>query len=103
MAWDHASFKARWTEFAPCPDSLVDAAIAEATEEVDARVYGAKADAAVGLLAAHKLSISPQGQQARLDPKAFGDGEHGTTTYGIEFDTITRNAGGGVWAMGVSP
>ena len=74
MGWTASTFKARWAEFAPCSDSLVDAALAEALEEVDERVYGAKADAAVGLLAAHKLSISPQGQQSRLDKLADRNG-----------------------------
>ena len=79
------------------------AELAEALEEVDERVYGAKADAAVGLLAAHKLSISPQGQQSRLDPKAQQDGPHGTTTYGCEFDGLAKIVGGGPWAMGMLP
>ena len=103
MGWTASTFKARWAEFAPCSDSLVDAALAEALEEVDERVYGAKADAAVGLLAAHKLSISPQGQQSRLDPKAQQDGPHGTTTYGCEFDGLAKIVGGGPWAMGMLP
>ena len=103
MAWTASTFKSRWSEFAPTPDSLVDAVLAEAFEEVDERVYGAKADHAVGLLAAHKLSVSPQGQQARLDPKEAGSAPHGTTMYGLEFDALARSVGGGPWAFGMTP
>ena len=38
---------------------------------------------------------------ARLDPKAQGDGPHGTTTYGVEYDALVRQCGGGFWVTGV--
>lgn len=103
MAWTAATFKARWAEFAPTADALVDAALAEAAEGCDERVLGAKYDHAVGLLAAHKLAVSPSGQQSRLDPKAGADTPHGTTTHGAEFDAIARQCGGGFWAVGITP
>ncbi len=101
MGYTAPTFKARWTEFAPTADSLVDAVLAEADAECDARVFGASYDHAVGLLAAHKLSVTSFGQQARLDPKAAKDSPNGTTTYGQEHDALAAKKAGGFWALGV--
>lgn len=98
-----ASLKAQRPEFAPTDDAVVLAAIADADTEVDARVFGEKAGQAVSLLAAHKLALSPFGTQARLDPKAQGDGPHGQTVYGVEYDALVRQCGGGFWVTGVLP
>jgi len=96
-----ASLRAQRPEFVPVDDAVVQAAIADAVTEVDDRVFGAKTDQAVSLLAAHKLAISPFGTQARLDPKAQGEGGHGTTTYGCEYDTLVEQCGGGFYVVGV--
>lgn len=96
-----ASLRAQRPEFAPTADGVVQAAIDDAVTEVDPRVFGEKTDQAVSLLAAHKLAISPFGTQSRLDPKAQGDGPHGTTTYGVEYDALVRQCGGGFWVTGV--
>jgi hypothetical protein len=101
MGWTATTFKARWGEFAPTDDALVAAALAEADAECDARVFGGSYDHAVGLLAAHKLSVSAFGLQARLDPKAAKDTPNGTTTYGQEHDAIAAKKAGGFWALGV--
>jgi len=103
MSWTATTFRARWEEFTNSPDALVVSALAEAAEECDERVFGGKFDHAVGLLAAHKLSISPFGQQARLDPKAAKDSPHGTTLYGQEHDALAAQCGGGFWVTGVMP
>lgn len=102
MAVTVASLRLRAAEFAPTDTDVVQAAIDDAVTEVDDRVFGEKTDQAVSLLAAHKLSISPFGTQARLDPKAQGDGLHGTTTYGVEYDALVRQCGGGFWVTGVA-
>lgn len=98
MTWDAASFKARWTEFAPTADARVTSAIAEATAECDARVFGDSYEHAVGLLAAHKLAVSPFGQQARQESK---DGA--TTTYHTEWEELARKRGGGFYTIGYYP
>lgn len=106
MAWTATTFKARWPEFTPTPGTLVDAALAEAVTEVDARVFGARTDASVGLLAAHKLSIGPSGAMARTDAKAMvamKGQPHASTTYGIEFDAMVRQRAGGPWTTGQGP
>lgn len=103
MAVTIASLRAARPEFAPTPDAVLQAAIDDAVSEVDDRVFGAKADQAVSLLAAHKAAIAPFGLQARLDPKAQGDGAHGTTTYGVEYDALVKQCGGGFWVAGVYP
>ncbi len=96
-AYTPTTFKARWTEFTPVADALVTSALAEATRECDARVFGTRIDDAIGLLAAHKLAISPQGQAARLVAK------DGSTTYGTEWARIARQRAGGPWAVGQTP
>lgn len=101
MAVSLAQLRAQRPEFAPTDDAVLQAAIDDADTEVDARVFGEKADQAVSLLAAHKAAISPFGTQARLDPKAQGDGPHGSTTYGVEYDALVRQCGGGFWVTGV--
>ena len=97
-AWTAASFKAARQEFANIADAAVTLALSDATSELDPRVFGDTFDQAVGLLAAHKLSVSPYGQQARLEPKT-GDG---TTTYHAELQRLTRKKAGGFWAVGRS-
>lgn len=78
MAVEIAAFRdgGRFPEFFRAPDGLVQAAIDEAALEVDADVWGDKADTGIGLLAAHKLAVSPFGQAARLAS------EQGESTYG---------------------
>lgn len=95
-AWTAATFKAARQEFASIADASVTLALNDATSELDPRVFGDTFDQAVGLLAAHKLSVSPYGQQARLEPKS-GDG---TTTYHAELQRLTRKRAGGFWAVG---
>lgn len=60
-----AAFRARFPEFATAQDALVNACLtasaAETSSELDAY------DEAHGLLAAHKLAISPFGGMARLE------------------------------------
>lgn len=94
MAWTPATFKARWRDFVPTDDDVVQAALDEAARSVDDRYFGDKTDDAVGLLAAHKLASSPFGQSARLA------NDDGTTTYGKQFEEMSRAACGGAHAIG---
>lgn len=93
-----ASFKARWTEFAPTADHVVQHALDEAVKRTDARLFGDRTDHAVSLLAAHELSISPQGMQARLEAQPDG-----STTYLIELRLLRRERAGGPWTVGQKP
>lgn len=98
MAWTASTFKARWAEFAPQSDDLVDAVLAEAAAECDERVFGASYDHAVGLLAAHKMAVSPFGQTARQE-----GGDKSSTTYLDEWSRLTRARAGGPWVTGYRP
>ena len=97
MAWTPTSFKTRWTDFAPTSDALVQSALDEAARRTDERVFGTRYDDAVGLLAAHNLSISPFGQQARLET------DKGETTYMTALKLLRRERAGGPWAIGQGP
>lgn len=97
MAVTPANFKARFTEFIPAADALVQAALDAAARECDPRVYGDRTDDAVGWLAAHNLAVSPQGRSARLES------DKATTTYFERFAQIRRQKAGGAWAIGQRP
>lgn len=92
-----SAFQARRPEFAPTDADVVQVAIDEAARECDPRVFGDRIDDAVSLLAAHKLSISPFGQQARQESKDT------KTTYWEEFQRMVRQAGGGPWVIDQIP
>ena len=97
MAWTATTFKAQWPEFKPTLDSLVDAVLAESVTELDARVFGATFDTAVGLLAAHKLTSGPSGQTSRLAS------DMGDSTYRQQLQRLKRTRAGGAWSVGQKP
>ncbi len=78
-----ASFKVRFPEFANTDPALVQAVIDEAAAETPARTWRHKADQGVLQLAAHKLAISPSGQDARLSTD-------GRSTYLQERERLER-------------
>lgn len=94
-----ATLKARFVEFAPVADSVVSAAIAEATHRTDVRVFGNRFDDAVSLRACDLLSTGAFGQQARVDPKAAT----GPTMYALQLATLVRERAGGPWVAGQGP
>lgn len=97
MAWTPATFKARWPEYVGLDDARVQTALDEAGRECDARVYGARLDDAVGLLACHNLAISPGGQQARLKSDAA------SSTYYVRYKQIRAQVAGGPALVGWRP
>jgi hypothetical protein len=97
VTWTVADFKTRRPEFNPVDVAVVQGALDEAARECDPRLFGDRFDDAVSLLAAHKLSVSPFGQQARLES------DDTKTTYWVEFERIVRQVGGGPWAMDQIP
>lgn len=98
MSWSAATFKERYTEFAPTADAVVTAALAEATRRTNATGFGARFDDAVALLAAHLLAMSPGGQQARRE----NEGEP-STTYMASLKLLRRECFGGGWSAGQGP
>ena len=100
MAVTAATMKARWAEFSAVDDSVVTAAIAEATRRTDARVMGDRFDDAVSLLAADLLATGAFGQQSRQDPKAT---QGAVSTYRAQLQTLRRERAGGAWAAGQGP
>jgi hypothetical protein len=97
VAWTAASFKARWPEFEPTDDAIVEGALADAVLANDARLFGARTDEAVAYYAADILSLSPGGQQARLAKNEI------TTTYRAMWERLARVAAGGAWTVGQMP
>ena len=96
MAVTAATMKARWAEFSAVDDSVVTAAIAEATRRTDVRVFGDRFDDAVALRAADLLATGAFGMQARAEPKA----NEGPTKYAQQLQTLRRERAGGAWAAG---
>ena len=96
MAWTAASFKEHNPEFASIADAVVTLALSDAVSELDSRLFGDTFDQAVRWQAAHNLSVSSFGKQARLDAK----GGDGATTYSAKLAVLARKRCGGGWAMG---
>lgn len=70
-----ATFLQQFPEFQAADAELVQAMLNAAQLEIDTSVWGPKADQGQGYLAAHKLALSPFGQNVRLVAK------DGSTTY----------------------
>ncbi len=90
-----ADFRVQFPEFEGVSDSLVSSLLGAALLEIDPRVWGpygvgslTKADQGQMYLAAHKLAISPWGQNART----FYVKEQGysRSTYGQEYFLLMR-------------
>lgn len=91
-----ATFKARFEEFTPVGDSVVSAALAEATRRTDARVLGDRFDEAVALRAADLLATGAFGLPARADAKENA----GPSKYALQLATLVRERAGGPWVAG---
>ena len=84
MALTASTFKQRWPEFEATSDARVTTALAVATTQVNAATFtGDRFDHAVGLLAAHGLSVSPFGRPAKAK-------ESGRSAYLEEFERLAR-------------
>lgn len=82
MAVTVESFMAGNPEFSKTPQGLIAAKLAEAVLEVDPVIWGRLTDTGVTYLTAHKLALSPFGQNARLVAK------DGTTTYQTHYKRL---------------
>jgi hypothetical protein len=81
---DLATFRVQYPEFKTALDPFVQAFLDAAAREINPTELGEAYDNAHGLLAAHKLAISPFGKQARMV------NEDGSTTYEKEYDAVLR-------------
>lgn len=89
MALLYTSFIAKFPEFANATQALVQKHLDDALLEIDPAVWGPKADAGQGFLAAHTLALSPFGQGVRLVQK------DGTTTYNVHYKRLQRQVSSG--------
>lgn len=87
------AFLLQFPEFAGVPAAQVNAMLAAALLEIDATVWGAKADQGQAYLAAHKLALSPFGNAARMVIKNVADTPHGQTPFGVHYDNLVRQVG----------
>jgi hypothetical protein len=78
-----ATFLIRYPEFGDgrAATDLIEQALDQASRAVSGDVWGSQLGDGRGLYAAHKLAVSPWGQQARLS-----DGF--TSTYGKQFEKL---------------
>jgi hypothetical protein len=84
-----ASFFVSFPEFSATDVNLVDAKLAEAAAEIDQDVWGDRATAGHGYLAAHLLAMSPFGNAAKLVDKS-------STTYEVHYKRLVRTVTAGI-------
>lgn len=89
MAVTVESFIESFPEFKTAKIETIKAKLADAVLQVDAAVYGTKADLGVKYTAAHLLALSPFGRQAKLVSK------NGTTTYQMHRDDLIAQVSSG--------
>lgn len=85
----YSTFVLQYPEFAAIDQPFVQAWLDAANLEIDREVWGAKADSGQGLLAAHKMALSPMGRNARTDKPTT------TTVYGVSYDEMVLQVGSG--------
>lgn len=79
---DVSTFCTQFPELANAGEPMLQAFLDAADLEIDRKIWGAKADQGQAYLAAHKLTLSPWGQNARL---VSTDGK---TTYAVHFESL---------------
>lgn len=90
---DLAAFRTRYPEFETAGDSFLQAVLDEAETELNSAEIGDAFNAAHGLLAAHKVAISPYGVAARML------NEEGKSTYENEFSAVMGRAIPGIFSV----
>ncbi len=89
MAATRAVFIIQFPEFANTAEAQVESMLAAALLEIDADVWCEKADQGQMYLAAHKMALSPYGNNAEMVAK------DGTTTYGVHYASLVRQVSSG--------
>jgi hypothetical protein len=84
-----AQFLTQFPEFKAADADLVISMLTAAQLEIDPAVWRAKSDQGQGFLAAHKLALSPFGQNTRLVAK------DGSTTYEKHFEKLRAQVASG--------
>lgn len=90
------AFLARFPEFkgaAASGTDLIAAMLNDAALQIDCSVAGTLAGVMHGYLTAHRLALSPFGQQARMLTK------DGSTTYGAHYEKLVHLVGSGFRAL----
>lgn len=77
-------FLLAFPEFSDTRRSLINQKMIAASERIAADTWGELADQGQMYLMAHLLSVSPEGEQARLKKENRG------TVYGIEYENLRR-------------
>lgn len=85
-----AAFLVRHPEFANVDADLVASALTRAEDEIDATVWGDLTDEGHALLAAHKLAMTPAGQDAHL---RAGGGANQTSIYWQQYEDLRQRVG----------
>jgi hypothetical protein len=85
-----SAFFARFPEFKATDTTLVQAAMNDAALQIDSSVWNTLAGVGQGYLTAHRLALSPFGQNARMVAK---DGK--STTYKTHYDYLVGIVGSG--------
>lgn len=88
-------FVVQFPEFADTNPAQVNVFLAAADLEIDRSVWGAKADQGQMYLAAHKLALSPFGNNAEMVLKKPNEGMHGETVYGSHYDALVAQVSSG--------
>lgn len=91
---NRATFIVQFPEFADTNTAQVEAILAAAALEIDADVWGDKADQGQAYLAAHKLALSPFGNNGQLVATGSGAG-YEATVYGAHYLTLMRQVTSG--------
>lgn len=93
MAVTVAAFRVQFPEFTNTNADQLQAHLDAAELEIDREVWGAKGDQGQMYLAAHKLSLSPFGNNAELAAKG------GETSYEIHYAALVRQIGEGILVL----
>lgn len=83
-------FRVQYPEFVSAPDPYVQAFLDRAALRVDRGIWGTIADEGHGLLTAHLMVTSPNGQYSRLQT------DKGKSTYQDAFDRLVVQVTAGV-------
>lgn len=93
------TFRTAFPEFASTDAGLVQAKLTEAALSIDPNVWRLKATVGQGYLAAHLITLSPKGQNARM-VVTTKEGTQATTTYWGHFKRLQREVTRGMAVAG---
>ncbi len=88
MAVTYNDFIARFPEFSPADAAVVAIELVNAARMVSTLLFREQDDDAIGLLTAHRMSLRPGGEFARMVIKGGGVAR---TPYGDQYDAMQMN------------